>query len=178
MKDKFITLKELLAINKDEKPSYGELLYVKEWRDFRKIILKRDEHQCQKCKKNGNQLAWWITGPYKIYVRQYSEIEKKYLGEDCEYSATHVELHVHHKYYINNHLPWEYLTDALITVCMECHENIHKIEKIPVYVNIEKDMELTTLTCNKCNGKGYLSEYNHFMRGICFSCDGAGFKIL
>lgn len=34
-------------------------------------------------------------------------------------------LHVHHKRYIKNRLPWEYGDNDLITLCEKCHQNIH-----------------------------------------------------
>lgn len=177
MKDKFITLKQLLLENDGEEPSYGELLLTKEWRDFRKVILKRDKGQCQICKKYGNRLAWELKVE-NLYVRQSTEIEKEHLNNDVEYSSTHVELHVHHKYYVKDHYPWQYSEDALVTVCMECHENIHDNEEIPVYLQIDKEIKLPTCKCAKCNGKGYIKNYKYYMNGVCFSCDGAGYKIL
>lgn len=35
-------------------------------------------------------------------------------------------LHVHHKYYLEGKLPWEYKSDILITLCENCHSWIHK----------------------------------------------------
>lgn len=34
-------------------------------------------------------------------------------------------LHVHHKYYLENHKPWEYGDIALITLCEDCHSWVH-----------------------------------------------------
>lgn len=179
MKEKFITLKELLAENDGDYLSYQELLCTKEWRDFRKVILKRDNHQCQKCHRKGNFLAWEMKKDgITIYVRQSDEIERKFLSDDLIYSSKHIELHVHHKYYINDHYPWQYEDEALITVCMECHEKIHKTEEITVYVSIDNKKILPTKRCSRCNAKGYLNEYKYHMRGICFSCEGKGYKIL
>lgn len=31
-------------------------------------------------------------------------------------------LHVHHRYYLPKHEPWEYEDDALETLCMDCHQ--------------------------------------------------------
>lgn len=39
---------------------------------------------------------------------------------------TEKSLHVHHKYYLNNHLPWEYGDSALITLCEDCHSWVHE----------------------------------------------------
>lgn len=34
----------------------------------------------------------------------------------------------------------------------------------------------TTYKCPKCNGSGYLSHYSGIANGVCFSCEGNGFK--
>lgn len=33
-----------------------------------------------------------------------------------------------------------------------------------------------TYKCPKCNGSGYLSHYSGIANGVCFSCEGNGFK--
>lgn len=43
------------------------------------------------------------------------------------------ELTVHHKKYIKGRMSWEY-DEELITLCTECHENIHKLEKLGSYL--------------------------------------------
>lgn len=35
-------------------------------------------------------------------------------------------LHVHHKYYLENHKPWEYDDNVLVTLCENCHKLIHE----------------------------------------------------
>lgn len=35
------------------------------------------------------------------------------------------QLHVHHKYYLDDRYPWEYEDDALVTVCDCCHKKYH-----------------------------------------------------
>lgn len=35
-------------------------------------------------------------------------------------------LHVHHKYYTDGKLPWEYRSDALVTLCENCHSWVHR----------------------------------------------------
>ena len=53
-------------------------------------------------------------------------------------------LQVHHKYYnkypdgkkVN---PWDYPNDALITLCDECHKEVHKTKKIKTYYRSKKD---------------------------------------
>lgn len=34
------------------------------------------------------------------------------------------ELHVHHRYYVQNRSPWAYPNFALVTLCIACHEDI------------------------------------------------------
>lgn len=41
-------------------------------------------------------------------------------------------LHVHHTYYINGNLAWEYPDEALITLCNKCHKEVHRTTKIQV----------------------------------------------
>ena len=48
--------------------------------------------------------------------------------------STH-NLHVHHKYYINKNRPWEYDKKALVTLCQDCHRNVHSKNFIPIYNN-------------------------------------------
>lgn len=43
-------------------------------------------------------------------------------------------LHVHHKIYIAGRNPWEYNNKHLITLCKECHDEIHRTKKIKRYV--------------------------------------------
>src|SRR5260370_4869913 len=41
-------------------------------------------------------------------------------GRDQVDAVDH-ELHVHHRYYVQGKLPWEYPDEALITLCKQCH---------------------------------------------------------
>lgn len=43
---------------------------------------------------------------------------------------TNVVLHVHHKIYFHNKNPWEYPDNYLETLCVKCHEEVHKTIKI------------------------------------------------
>ena len=56
----------------------------------------------------------------------------------CVYCGNRFHLHVHHKYYSaypNGVLvdPWNYTDDALITLCVYCHQRVHARKKIKVY---------------------------------------------
>lgn len=43
-----------------------------------------------------------------------------------EHNEIHKQLHIHHRYYINNHLAWQYPLSALVALCECCHNNYHK----------------------------------------------------
>lgn len=32
--------------------------------------------------------------------------------------------------------------------------------------------------CSKCSGKGNISAFGHVLGGVCFSCNGVGYKVL
>ncbi len=84
----------------------------------------------------------------------------------------HIILCVHHKYYIDKKQPWEYINNALITLCQNCHQDLHNKTKIPVYTDITKTKQLNLTKCHRCNGSGYLSQYHYCQNGICFDCKG------
>jgi len=37
---------------------------------------------------------------------------------------------------------------------------------------------LVKVDCGKCGGKGHIRAFTHVVAGICFACDGNGFKML
>lgn len=39
-------------------------------------------------------------------------------------------LQIHHDYYVNNRMAWEYPNDALRTLCRKCHTKFHKTHKL------------------------------------------------
>lgn len=47
----------------------------------------------------------------------------------CGASGSDARLQVHHMYYDMNKNPWEYGSNALITVCDKCHKQLHADEK-------------------------------------------------
>lgn len=84
-------------------------------------------------------------------------------------------LNVHHTYYIKGKAPWEYEDDALITLCEDCHQKAHQ-SNIPVYRS-DKMLyanAINAITCDRCNGSGYLPQYAHVEEGVCFKCWGEG----
>ncbi len=81
-------------------------------------------------------------------------------------------LHVHHKYYQIGKLPWEYPNEALVTLCWDCHETLHKNLHIPL-IN-ELGLRIGKLRpCSRCFGAGSFPEFSHIQNGICFRCYGA-----
>lgn len=82
-------------------------------------------------------------------------------------------LNIHHKKYIIGRKPWEYDADSLITLCENCHHNIH--EKVITPILDESGNRLgVAMICDKCGGSGYLPQYKHVEHGICFKCKGEG----
>ena len=85
-----------------------------------------------------------------------------------------VTLHVHHKYYIEDRYPWEYDDSALITLCSDCHSEIHKQENTPL-LSADGETIISDLpVCDRCCGRGELPQYKYYMNGVCFKCHGAG----
>jgi hypothetical protein len=86
-------------------------------------------------------------------------------------------LQLHHRYYQEGAMPWEYPDDAFIPLCWTCHAKLHTTEEIR---HLDKDgIEKGTLKpCHRCHGTGYFPEYNHVEDGICFHCRGAKYEQL
>lgn len=84
-------------------------------------------------------------------------------------------LHVHHKYYQDNLLSWEYPLSALTTLCWICHKELHEKQKI-LWLD-ENGNEKGKLTrCFRCHGSGYFPQYDHVEGGICFRCNGTRYE--
>lgn len=85
-------------------------------------------------------------------------------------------LHVHHQYYIKGIEPWDYKDSALITLCADCHQKRHSSSvPVPLYNHDKSSILKTNIPiCDRCNGSGYLPEYDYHLDGICFKCWGEG----
>lgn len=90
---------------------------------------------------------------------------------DITSSILNVDLEVHHKYYKLDKKPWDYPDEALISLCHECHIDVHQTTEIKIFR--EDKSILLVKPCPRCFGSGYLMEYKHVQRGICFGCWGA-----
>lgn len=80
-------------------------------------------------------------------------------------------LHIHHTYYQQGKYAWQYPNEALLTLCWDCHEELHENTEIEI-----KDVNGVTVgkknVCSRCHGAGYIPKYSHVEQGICFSCYG------
>lgn len=70
-----------------------------------------------------------LTKPEWKYTRQ--RIIDRDFGM-CQGCMSGKNLHVHHKYYIEGHMAWDYPDSALITLCDECHKWEHENNVIPI----------------------------------------------
>ncbi|ARV07201.1 hypothetical protein BTO04_11115 [Polaribacter sp. SA4-10] len=182
----------------DKKPeqyiSYLEKLSTKEWNEKRNKIIKRDECTCNICKQkatifeNGLMFKKKTTKELEEYKRSIAnswydsvlpEFKNKYdrdilpeILKNIKIKPKQIILQVHHKYYVINNLPWDYPDDSLITLCNECHQKLHNNTNIPMYSDNSKNVQLESTKCATCNGSGYRREYNYYLNGICFNCNG------
>lgn len=86
-------------------------------------------------------------------------------------------LHVHHKYYQEGKMAWEYPDEALVTLCWFCHDKLHRNSEISIldeYGNLLDPKQV----CFRCHGAGYFPQFAHVENGICFRCDGNRFEVL
>ena len=130
--------------------SYSDLLNVKEWKHCRERIIARDQSICQRCNEQ--------EGGYKLMEVEGSIVKV--------YSNKKLGLQVHHLHYVMGKLPWEYSDDQMLTLCRDCHAELHQKEEIPVFCSG---------VCAKCGGSGFLPEYSHVWDGVCFECSGTGY---
>lgn len=94
-------------------------------------------------------------------------------GFCCSNCGKTSNLQVHHKYYLWNMEPWQCEDEALITLCGECHNDLHKKTSISWKIYINGTLEDFNFTpCNRCGGYGYINAYKHVEGGICFRCRG------
>jgi len=92
---------------------------------------------------------------------------------DCGFRSN--SNHVHHNRYQKDKLPWDIDVYYLHTLCYKCHELRHKKEKIPVFEKVGEEwleVKQNFSVCNRCNGSGYLPQFNYHLGGICFKCNG------
>ena len=49
--------------------------------------------------------------------------------QDCGESSKSAKMQVHHLYYDDKKMPWEYGNKALVTLCDDCHKKRHEFER-------------------------------------------------
>lgn len=76
------------------------------WKHLREEVKKRDNYECQKCKRNGS-----VT----IDLNEYSETAKR----------KKISLVVHHIKELEDHPDLALEIDNLETLCVRCHNQIH-----------------------------------------------------
>lgn len=119
-----------------------------------------------------------------FFAKRYVEPKNKFIFKFnsyeliCFYSKIETknrvtDLNIHHKYYIEKRLAWEYDNDALITLCEKCHQKEHEEIEIKV-LNEEGQLLYIPEICDKCSGSGYIHEFEYYQNGICFKCGGHG----
>lgn len=184
---------DLLDENQGTKISYSALLSAEEWQQKRIKIINRENNICQICHtKCMDDFLLKNSGSYlKLVPATYEDVdtekERSGLYDNLNFTYTSQELklvaqkipkipHVHHKYYVLNNLPWEYPDEALMLVCHSCHSDVHQTEKIKVFTDSSLQNEIKFTPCQRCNGTGYLPEFDYFQNGVCFTCNGNLFE--
>lgn len=115
------------------------------------------------------------TGDITIYINGNCFCFRSgYLGMFHYIGIDFATLHVHHKLYIENREPWQYKDENLITLCSDCHAEIHKTETTPLLSETGRVIYSDLPICDRCGGRGELPQYKYYMNGICFKCHGAG----
>jgi hypothetical protein len=189
MKNDVVEYSELLKQYGNEYIPYSIKLESVEWQEKRAKIISRDGSKCTCC---GERATFpHHDGEKWVHVATWSEFKKECVEsvdengryelleyeEEMPFSSTSnapTILQVHHRYYIKGRLPWEYKSDALQTLCAECHQKLHNAERIKVYEAVEGIMiELECQPCSRCNGAGYFPQYKKVNNGRCFKCEGA-----
>ncbi len=111
---------------------------------------------------------------YEWHYKRYRILKRdNFTCQDC--SETGYHLHIHHKFYLKDYLPWEIEENALVALCRNCHKKRHDNETIYVYKKVGNQLIKTTNTnmyCTRCNGAGIFPEYMHVIDGKCFKCLG------
>jgi len=152
------------------------LFQAKEKSDFFNHIgtffLDSKHYKFKKSSDKSKKLSDLFVDP-----KQIVEYERKLKLEIMDLLYTELtwlelrNLHIHHKYYQQGKLAWEYPNEALTTLCWHCHEELHKSTTVPFLDEAGNNIgEMTP--CSRCFGAGIFPEYNHVQDGICFKCNG------
>lgn len=132
-------------------------LYESHWESYRRGFLNKME----------------------VKPKELDELEKELLKCSIEVNNSYFweyvyKLSVHHKYYQEGLMAWEYPDEALLTLCWDCHTELHETTQIDHYDQFGNLIGQLT-PCARCFGAGYFPEYTHVENGVCFRCDGRRF---
>lgn len=94
----------------------------------------------------------------------------------CYFCGRSSQLQVHHKYYVNGQMAWDYPDNALVALCEDCHRKIHDIQTPLLFEDTQYSHYKQLTPCARCGGSGYIDRYKHVEGGVCFSCRGARFQ--
>ncbi|RZJ61225.1 MAG: hypothetical protein EOO58_02055 [Hymenobacter sp.] len=136
IKSNMVEYSELRKQYGSEYIPYPVLLEASEWHEKRKEIIERDDDKCTCCSEQGTFPHY--DGNKWVYVAVWSEFKKGWVesvDENGRYELLEYEeemscsnisnaptiLQVHHRYYIKGRLPWDYKSDALQTLYVDCH---------------------------------------------------------
>ena len=154
---------------------YSDLLMQPEWKILRKKILEKKNYTCNCCKKRATyyNFDYHEKRARYFYAQDDSEVFEKEKQEQ-------VILHIHHKYYINKRLPWQYIKTCFEVLCKHCHFNFHKENEVPYLIEQNNTLiQVNNMTaCTRCCGAGHLPQYHYYHNGICFKCMGAKYNEL
>ncbi|SRR5258706_9258254 len=190
---KYERLQEMLGLAADDRPwTYSDLLKLSQWKNKRNDVLRRDSRICTTCGLEGTIIEKYSSHPDFSYIAV--DVNDGYIPNSPAYELTiddfnrmrviyipapTVILHVHHRYYLLDSLPWEYNDAVLITMCSGCHHKWHAENKAVVYQKRgEQYYTLNVTPCDRCHGVGSLHQYKYYMGGICFKCNGARYNEL
>ena len=166
-------MKNYTELSEQEKLSYDHLLKTTEWDVLRKRLFAESNNKCSECNKQAPK-----DGQSRIYTNPEFVKQLELDGKTLPSFFYPTILHLHHKYYVRNTLPWDYPDSCFKVVCGDCHSKIHKEQTILVYPNSTMSQSENLTPCNRCDGLGYLSHYYYVSNGVCFKCGGAGFEEL
>lgn len=113
--------------------------------------------------ENNHQSVKITTNEFCIFIDLMCDGQNKFFPK----------LNVHHTfYYYGNTLPWGYYWKDLVTLCEDCHRHLHEKQEVPIYDVDMRKINDELETCDRCNGIGFLPQYNHVQNRICFKCHG------
>ena len=110
----------------------------------------------------------WRFVRLKVLLRDHFQCER------CQHFSE--SNHIHHTFYIQDHLPWDIDESALQALCSTCHKLVHETTSIPIRGKAQDgslyNLASVDLRCSRCGGHGYLPQFSHVQAGICFKCYG------